>query len=156
MPKSAGKLFEEDFKKSIPKDVFTQRLKDDMSGFKGVANICDYILYRYPYLYLFELKSHKGKSIPFSALREKQYSGLNMVSNFKGVTAGFIFNFRDYNKTYFVDADVLYSYIIAEEKKSFSLKWCEDNGVIIGQKKKRTRYRYRLDEFLDYVGQGGF
>lgn len=153
---SKGKLFEEDFKKSIPSDVFYQRLKDDTSGFKGVNNICDYIIYRHPSLFLFELKSHKGKSIPFDALRVNQIEGLYKASYIRGVKAGFIFNFRDSEETYFVPAKEVYDFICSGCRKSFPISWCKDNGISLGSIKKRTRFTYRVDELLDYTLGGLF
>ena len=54
-----GKTFEQEFKECVPPDYYLYRLKDDTSGFYGVSNPCDYILFRSPYLFLVELKTHR-------------------------------------------------------------------------------------------------
>ena len=41
-----GKTFEQEFKECVPPDYYLYRLKDDTSGFYGVSNPCDYILFR--------------------------------------------------------------------------------------------------------------
>ncbi len=46
MPTNIGKQFEQEFKASVPPDYYLYRLKDDTSGFYGVSNPCDYILFR--------------------------------------------------------------------------------------------------------------
>ena len=152
MAKDEGKLFETDFKKSIGSHVFIQRLKDDTAGFKGVANICDYILYQYPNIYLLELKSLKGKSLPFSRIRDAQLKGLAKSDEIRGVIGGFIINFRDYEETYFISVVDMLHYIENSSRKSISLDYCRENGTKIGQHKIRTRYKYDVDNFLDSMG----
>lgn len=53
-----GKKFENNFKKGVGKELV--RLYDTTNGYAGVKNPCDFIYYRYPFQYLFELKSVKG------------------------------------------------------------------------------------------------
>ena len=69
-----GKQFEEQFKKdwkeSMP-DSFCYRLHDQVTGYKVTSrNPCDFICYKFPYLYLLEIKSHEGNTFPFSAFRQ--------------------------------------------------------------------------------------
>ena len=88
MANKEGKKFEEDFKNSVPDDVWKYRLRDSTAswgsddtpkdGAEGIAdngdekkgktrfqieNICDFELYYYG-LFLVETKSHKDKSLP--------------------------------------------------------------------------------------------
>ena len=56
-----GKRWEQNFKDSLGLSCI--RLYDTTNGFSGVRNPCDFIYYRYPYQYLFELKSTKDKSL---------------------------------------------------------------------------------------------
>lgn len=67
--KGIGKVFEEEIKKSFPQDFYIERYKDDTAGFYGVSNPADYRLYKYPYTFLLELKTHKGKSLPIDKIR---------------------------------------------------------------------------------------
>ena len=59
-------------------------------------NLCDYIMYD-GVLYLMEMKSHKGPSIPKDKL--SQLEGLLAIRK-DGVGAWFALNYRDYDVTY--------------------------------------------------------
>lgn len=148
MPLSEGKKFEADFKKSIPEDVFFQRIKDDTMGFKGVVNICDYIMYTMPNMFLFELKSTKLASMPFTNLKKAQVEGLSEASVKDGIRAGFIFNFRTHGKTYFLDAECVASYLNLSSRKSFPLEMVEKRGIEVAGTLKRTRTTYDVAGLL--------
>ena len=79
MKMTSGKRFEKNVKDSIPEEYFYYRFKDGTSSWGGndqvrfqARNICDSMLYNGYNLYLLELKSHKGKSLPLSCIRENQ------------------------------------------------------------------------------------
>ena len=151
MAKGIGKIFEEEIKASFPSDFYVERYKDDTAGFYGVSNPADYRLYKYPYTFLLELKTHKGKSIPVEKIRDTQIRGLVKAGNYLGIYAGFLFNFRDLEETYYISADKVFYFIIQGERKSIPVEWCRENGIKIEQFKKRIRYTYDLEKFL-----GGF
>jgi len=155
---NAGKKFEEDIKKSISDNLFYYRLRDGTASWGGSdntrfqqSNICDSILYdsKGKRLLLLELKSHKGKSIPFSCIRDNQLKELLKADIFEGVYPGIVFNFRDVEETYFVSISKVSEYILKGERKSFPLAWVMKNGVKINQYKKRVRYRYDIESFLE-------
>lgn len=161
--KSIGKLFEAEIKASFPTDFYVERYKDDTAGFYGVSNPADYRLYKYPFTFLLELKTHKGKSIPFSKLRDNQVQGMYRASQYKGIFGGFIFNFRDLEETYYIPVDQVIFYMDYQGKqgrKSFPVEWVREAGTLIPQTKKRVRYSYDLRSWLDryYVSSrgGGF
>ena len=144
-----GKKFEEDFIKSIPENWFKYRLRDSGGSWQGgekarftPTNICDFIVYNNK-LWLLELKSHKGKSIPLSCIRENQIKGLEAASKL-GVDAGYIFNFRDVEETYFIDAAKINKFIELSTRKSIPLDFLKEHGMLIPQHKKKVRYRYDL------------
>jgi len=148
-----GKSFEKDFIGSVPDTWFKYRLNDSASSWQGgenarftPSNIADFIVYN-GNLWLLELKSHKGKSIPLSCIRPKQLEGLVKATT-KSVKAGFIVNFRDVNETYFVYADNLDYFVKMETRKSIPLSWVKEYGILIPQVKKRIRFNYIL-EFMD-------
>lgn len=149
MAKNEGKAFEGDIFKSIPEGLFKRRIKDDMGGFKGVCNDCDIEIFRKPMLVLMECKSHKGKSIPFTDIRDNQLDGLLKVSGVEGVRTGFIFNFRDYEESYWIKAVDVAKYIMEGSRKSFPIDWCREVGLKVDAVKKRTRYRYNIEKLLD-------
>ncbi|WP_353957859.1 Holliday junction resolvase RecU [Lysinibacillus sp. G4S2] len=95
------------------------------------------------------MKSHKGKSIPFGAIQSYQIESLYRFSNIDGVKAGFVFNFRDVNETYYIEAVSVYHFYNGRERKSFSLDWVKENGIAIPQELKRTRFKYNLSNLLN-------
>ena len=152
-----GKKFEQDFVKSVPEYIFRYRFKDGTAGFKGqknenvrfqAKNVCDFMLY-HEKLILLELKSHKGKSIPFSCIRENQLEELSKANNFEGIVPGIVFNFRDLELTYFVSIRHIHYYFHHAERKSFPLEFIQQYGLPIDGHKKRVRYQYDIGEFVD-------
>ena len=148
MAKSIGKIFEEEIKASIPTDFYIERYKDDTAGFYGVSNPADYRIYKYPYNFLLELKSHKGKSIPLDKIRESQLKGMFKASKYHGIFAGFLLNFRDLEETYYVGVEDVVDFIKLTDRKSIPVEWCRIWGERIEQEKKRVRYTYNLDKFF--------
>ncbi len=144
-----GKRFEEDFVKSVPDHVFAYRVHD--SG--GLAtkknnrftqkNLCDYIMYDGVGLYLIEMKSHKGPSIPKDKL--SQLEGLLAIRK-DGVGAWFALNYRDYDVTYMLSAECVAD--ILGRRASVPLSYCEENGILVPQELARTRWRYDLSCFF--------
>jgi penicillin-binding protein-related factor A (putative recombinase) len=167
--KNEGKKFEEDFYNSVPDDVFKYRFKDGTAGFSGqknenvrfqAQNIADYIMFD-GRLFLLELKSHLGKSFPYTAVmgsydkekckwsKEKQLNDLEKASHFKGIITGYVFNFRDLELTYFVPVRHVHYYFYHSERKSFPLLWVQEYGIPIDGYKKKVRYRYDIAKFLE-------
>lgn len=147
----AGKKFEQQIKRSIPPHIYYYRLKDDMSGFKAINNPCDYILYSYPHMYLLELKTHKGKSIPFSALTNGQIIGMYEAKKFDGIKAGFVFNFRDLSETYYVDINTFMEFYNNTTRKSVPLDFCKEKGVLVAQEKIRVNYKYDIAKLIQEI-----
>jgi len=163
--KNVGKKFEEDFYKSAEKVMFIYRLSDPGSSFNkscqgceklvtrfSVRNICDFIAYADGTLYLLELKSHKGKSIPFDALvkNEKDTRLQKMVEaeKFPGVKSYIIFNWRDCdNDTFIYSAGTVLSYIENADRKSIPYSMMQ-GGFILPDRLIRVRYWYDMDFFL--------
>lgn len=57
-------------------ETSVDRLPDPMMGYKGVRNICDFTVFRAPYLVYLECKATKGNTLSFSAITENQWEGL--------------------------------------------------------------------------------
>jgi recombination protein U len=153
-----GKRFEEDFRKSTPPEVFVHRVKDAGSAGQhlfGVRNICDFIYYRQPWLYLLEMKSHKGKSIPFGKLTPDQIQGMGEHADRPGVRAGFVMNFRELGETFFVDVGDVIEFVCEGKRQSFPIDWCRQVGQRVEQTLVRTRYRYNVDKLLEEITKGG-
>lgn len=151
-----GKKFEEDFKKSVPKSCFYYRFKDGTSSWdKGTntrfqsKNICDCMVYAYEYgrLYLLELKSHKGKSIPINCIKINQIKGLLEAREYH-IECYVVFNMRDVNETYAIDIRTLKAYIETTDRKSIPISFMKEVGELIPQEKKKVRWKYNLENFL--------
>lgn len=149
MAMDAGKIFEAEIKDSIPSDFYIERYKDDTAGFYGVSNPADFRLYKYPYTFLLELKTHKGKSLPLSKIRDNQLRGLYTAVQYTGVYGGFLINFRDMEETYYIPVEAVLEFIKSGIRKSIPVEWCREYGVRIEQTKKRVRYSYNLRSWLD-------
>lgn len=151
--KSIGKVFEEEFKKSVPKEVYYYRLRDAAS-FGGnentrftTSNMCDCLTMTDDYLFFIELKSHKGSSIPLSCIRKNQLEELAKIEH-KRIKAYFVINFREKERTFGIEAKKLKDYTTSTERKSIPLDWCDKNGIEIDMQKLRTNYRYNLNDFF--------
>jgi len=160
--KNPGKIFEEDFKKSL-KDVFFLRLTDPSVSFNQACfkcpnnvtrfskrNICDFVVFKTPILYLIELKSVSGKSIPFKNIKkgnkDDRLDKMVESSQKENVLSLFIVNFRQVdNKTFFCSAKSIQDYMNNSVRKSLPISFFEDYGNFIKSAKKRTRYTYFLN-----------
>lgn len=138
-----GKKFEQDFIKSCT--FYTLRLKDG-GGWSNAentrftpSNICDFIAYKDQKLFLIELKSCNGTSIPYTAM--KQIYDLNNVTH-EGVHPVVIINFRKYEQTFIIKASKLVELRETCSKKSFSYYDAQLHGKPVPQVKKISRYAY--------------
>ncbi|MFT8347349.1 Holliday junction resolvase RecU [Clostridium saccharoperbutylacetonicum] len=153
-----GKLFEQDFIDSFPMfDIFTFRLRDSASAWgEGASklrftssNPCDFLVFSHynNTLLMLELKSFKGKSIPFTNIKSHQIQALTEKSKLEGVRGLFILNFRDLAETYALDAKLV-DELYREGKKSIPLAYMKKHGELIEQKLKKVRYTYNIDKLI--------
>ena len=149
-----GKEFEGTIRAAFEKvnDCSIDRLPDQMNGFAGGSNICDFIVYKYPNIFYLECKSCYGNTLNFHAITQHQKEGLREKAFIPGVISGVIVWFIDWDKTYFVP---IMTIIEMEEEgvKSINRKTIEmEKGVIeIKGTKKRVFFNYNMDEFLKEV-----
>ena len=166
MAKNPGKDFEADFKESIPDRCDVTRLYD-AGGWSGgqpgevqrftPSNPCDLIIFArrlepglYGHCYKLELKSLKGKSLPFGNIKTVEKKRDKFITNLvasedRGVQAGFVVNFRDTNETFFVLASEVQGFIETTDWQSIPIAWFRENGRLITQILKRVRYSYDLE-----------
>jgi recombination protein U len=157
--KNPGKKFEEDFKASIPANVFYHRIPDSAQSWGEGENIrftpkspFDAILYAKPLLLLLELKSTQGTSLPFDKIRDHQIQQLKEANSKPGATAGFVINFRKYGRTFFVNIEDFCGFIGSTTKKSINMDdVIKCGGIEIQAEKKRVRYRYDVRDFTERV-----
>lgn len=151
---NSGKLFEEDFFKSSSNapDVDIIRLRDPIGGQAGIRNICDYIVYKFPFIYYFELKTRQGNTLNFKEISSVQYEGLKERSGKLGIIPGFIVNFSDYNEVYFIHIDYMVELREKQGKKSLHIEDARKLGVLLTGQRKRTRFTYNISKFLKELG----
>lgn len=144
-----GKNFENVVRKSFLKvsDISVDRIPDQMSRYKGSSsNICDFVVYKWPYLYYIECKSVHGNTLPFSNIRDNQWDGLLEKSQIYGVRAGVICWYIDHNVTTYIPIGVLNAKKFMECK---SIRYDDSQQIIIPGKKKRVFYDYDMQQFFN-------
>lgn len=175
--KNTGKIFEEDFKKSIDKDrCLIVRLNDQPQSFVKSAKFslkspCDYLLFdsKTKIFMPIELKTTKYKSITFENITEEnpkdamihkhQIEGLLDFSKYDGCMAGFLLNFRTEDtgsqRTYYISVQNFVDMCNKINKKSIN----EIDLIKIGKAikivgvKKRTRYAWDINQLLDKLNE---
>lgn len=162
MAENRGKDFENKIREAfenVPETSVT-RLLDPQSGYAGVRNICDFIVYKYPKQFFIECKSCYGNTLSihsnnpkkkYGAITNNQWEGLEAMSKIKGVVAGYMIWFIDHDRTIFVPAQ---SMIVHRElgEKSYNItkQWDSDFVEIQGQK-KRVFFEYDMSKFFEEV-----
>lgn len=173
--KNTGKLFEAAIKSSTPLHCLLIRIPDPPQSFIKSENTrfsrqnpCDYLCYDSDtgLLHCWELKTTSAKSMSFEdidsdeiqskMIHKHQILGLLDFSKYKGVKAGFLFNFRHFEgepnyieTTYYMDVNDFLKMTKSIDKKSFN----EIDAALYGAKridgvKKRTRFSWDIDGFL--------
>lgn len=154
-----GKRFEQDVKDSVPETCWIYRFRDNAASFGNgnntrfaSSNICDYLLFddKSRTLYLLELKSTQSSSIGLNMIRDNQIKSLQEASE-HNLVAGFVCNFRNENNdTFFIEICDFIEMMENINKKSFNINDLKNNNAIqIDSKKKRTRYTYDIQKFVN-------
>lgn len=162
--KNIGKVFEENWKKSIPENVWYYRPPDSAQSFGSNSNLrfsakspCDCFMYNGEVFYTLELKSVGTTSISFERTKEDkgvihkhQIDKLLEFSTYKNIVSGLLLDFRLSNKTYFCMIEEFVNMTNNLDKKSFNEKdlneWC--NPIVIEKKKLKVNYRYDVEGFI--------
>lgn len=163
--KNIGKVFEQNWKNSIPDNIFYYRPPDSAQSFGTNKNLrfsskspCDCFIFDGHFLYTLELKSVGTKSISFEkensdkgVIHKHQIDILNNFSSYKNVISGFIFDFRLSGETYFCSIQDFIRMINIINKSSFNENDLCDlcNPKEIKKKKLRVHYKYDIQKFLE-------
>lgn len=155
MTVNRGKQFEQ-----VIRDAFEQvpntsivRLPDPTSGYLGVRNISDFVVYHYPYQYFIECKSVHGNTLPFGNLTYNQWYGLLEMSQIKGVVAGVICWWVDKDVTKFIPIQLIQKMQDSGCKSiRYDIIWGSGYSTVdIKGKKKRVFFDYDMMEFFKEV-----
>lgn len=79
------------------------RIKDQMTGFYGSKNICDFTLFKSPYMYYIESKATWEDRFDFSMLSETQHDGLLEKSAIHNVYGIVIVLFAHHQRAFVID-----------------------------------------------------
>lgn len=151
-----GKRFEEDFQASCEAaGLYAFKLRDCGGWGKDSAlrftpsNPFDFFVYDGKLLLALELKSTKGKSLRYDSVRDNQYAGLHNAKA-HGVVSGVVVNFRDVNRTFFIEVGELEYMDNWSKKMSFNVEEAERVGVEILPKElpANRRPRWRVNRFI--------
>lgn len=155
-----GQRFEENFRKSIDlndPDLFFYRFKDgtanwsqnDLTRFQA-HNISDCMIFYKNKLFILELKTHKGKSLPLNCIRESQYKEMYNANLKNSVYSMIIIFFSDINECYAINISDLIKFKDNSERKSISLSFLQENGFKIDSQQLKTNFRFKIKKFLDF------
>lgn len=148
-----GKQFEKQIKEGFSKlgQCSIDRIPDQVSGYSGSANICDFIIYKHPTILYLECKSCYGNTLNFSNISKNQLMGLTRKSNIAGVMAGVVIWFIDHDKTVFIPIQIINRMITNGYKSINILKYNPNKYVELEGRKRKILYDYNLENFFKEV-----
>jgi len=127
-PTTLGKKAEAKIKEWLnrPEEGYCfDRLPDQMTGFFGSTNICDFTLFKAPNFYYIESKATYNDNFPFAMLTDDQYKGLYSKSQIAGVKGLVIVLFASYQRAFVLDIRDIDAQIKAGGPKSINIKKIE-------------------------------
>lgn len=140
-----------------PEDGYSfDRLFDQMNGFYGSKNICDFTCYRSPNFYYIESKATWNDRFDFSMISDNQHDRLLEKSKIKGVYALVVVLFASYKRSFVFhieDIDTL----MQNDVKSLNIKkidkWPQyfkykEIKTIPNNRKKHLDYTGDIEEYL--------
>jgi recombination protein U len=155
---NSGKRFEQNWKNSIPKDIFYYRFRDGSSSWGGndkvrfqQTNICDCLMFDGDYLYLLELKSTKGKSLPFNNIKEHQIKDLLWASVYANTICGLVIEFSELSECYFIEISQFKEFYDTTDRKSISIDYLRENGIKICVEKKKINSCFDINKFIKEI-----
>ena len=163
-----GKLFEEQWKRSIPEDVYYLRLKDNPSSFGKdssfvrftLNNPFDCLVFYNGFLFPLELKSTSSKSISIQTKKEEkgkmikinQIEGLSKSNKYENIFSGFLFDFRESEKTFWMGINDFLKFQEENNKKSINEKdIIKYNAIEVEKEKRKTRYVFSVKKLIEDV-----
>lgn len=169
--KNKGKIFEEQFKKSAQKEgLFIHRIRDNAMSYVESGsvythkNMCDFLVYKLPFLYAFELKhttypyvtiqtspNEREKTIKYNQIKQ-----LSEASQFEGIKAGFVLSFEntkaETESTFFIEINHFIDFLTETQKKSINIiEVAQYGGIGLKQEKLRINYHYDITDLLSRI-----
>lgn len=134
-----------------PEDGYCfDRLPDQLSGFYGSKNICDFTLFKSPNFYYIESKATYDDRFEFNRISEYQYNHLLEKSKIENVFGLIIVLFVTYKRAFIFHIEDIDNYQKEYNKKSLNITKI-DKWQIKYKEIKTIDNSRKL--FLDYVGE---
>lgn len=124
------------------------RIKDQMTGFFGSSNICDYACFKSPYMYYIECKATWEDRFDFVNITETQHDGLLEKSEIANVYGWIILLFATYKRAFVIDIRDIKA-LEDSGKKSLNIKKIDKWGIPYKEIATIPNNRKHL---LDYTG----
>lgn len=133
-----------------PDDGYSfDRLKDQMTGFYGSKNICDFTLFKSPYMYYIESKATWEDSFPFSMITDYQYDNLLLKSHIDSVYGLVMVLFASYQRAFILQIQDIDELIKGGGQKSLNIKKIDKWPI----RYKEIETIPSRKELLDYRGE---
>lgn len=133
-----------------PEDGYCfDRIPDQLSGFYGSSNICDFTCYKYPYMYYIESKATYSDRFDFSMLSDIQRNGLVAKDKIEGVYGLVFVLFAEHKRAFLFSATDIQKCLDENITKSLNIKKL-DKWPIKYSEVKTVPSRKTL---LDYTGK---
>lgn len=144
----------------MPPEYWYYRFRDGTANYRGKtnenvrfqqSNIADCLISTDKMLFICELKSHKGKSLPFNCVRPNQIEQMQKAAKFNFICPLLIVFFANVERCFAVHIDDWAAYIENSEKKSANIQEFETFAYEIKAKKLQTHYRYDIAAALKEI-----
>lgn len=144
-----GKSFEDIVRAGFESaGISCERLHDQTTKFRGSTNPCDFIVFKAPYQYYIECKTHYGNTLPFSDIADSQWTGLTNRAKYPNTRAGVMIWFMDHDLTVYIPIQMLNT-LKALGKKSVNIKELTSYySYEVPGHKKRVFFEYDMRQFL--------
>lgn len=165
-----GKRFERNFRDSFDSSkTMVERMNDSSGAWQPVVRCdkCgnkvfrpsrfqskskpDFFVFHKGRLFIFELKSHKGVSIPLQSIKDHQIDYLRDRDRYHDVICGLVINMRDHEETYFIEISVFNEFTKDYSRKSIPLEYLRECGVPVKSFKNVTNYKYDVYGMIDDI-----
>lgn len=132
------------------------RIRDQMTGWYGSSNICDFTLFKAPNFYYIESKSTYADNFPISMLTDYQYSNMLKKACIEGVYSIVIVLFASYKRAFAINIKTIEQLKLAGIK-SFNIKkidkwmfhYCEISTI--SSKKELLDYNDDIEKIKEVI-----
>lgn len=138
-----------------PQDGYSfDRIPDQMTGFYGSTNICDFTCFKYPEYYYIESKATYADRFDFSMITDTQFTGLLKKSKIAHCHGWVIVLFASYKRAFRLDIRDI-QVLMEQGTKSVNItkvdKWAipyKELQTIPNNRKKHLDYTGEIEDLL--------